>query len=237
VLNWKGQAPWVSQMDVITPIAPVSNLQVVDVQAIDVQTIVSALPNRKRFTLAEYHWLTEIGFWGEDDRVELIYGELVEMVAKNAAHIFCCQRLLKQLPRCLGEEMLQCQDPIILPSASEPEPDFAILSSDLSGKATADQVLLVIEIADSSLNDDRTVKGPLYAEARIPHYWIFNVLDRQVECLSQPQQNSQGVWGYSLQQIVLPNQAVALPQPLQGAIDLTQTFASVPQSNSQSDVQ
>jgi Uma2 family endonuclease len=175
---------------------------------------------RKRFTLDEYHRLIELGFFGEDDRIELIHGDLVEMVAKNTAHILCCQRLLKQLPPCLDEEILQCQDPIILPSASEPEPDFAVLRSGSAGKTTADKVLWVIEIADSSLDYDRAVKGPLYAEAQIPHYWIFNVLDRQVECLSQPQQNAKGGWAYGLQQIVLPNQVLMLPAPLSGSIDL-----------------
>ncbi|NJN48882.1 MAG: Uma2 family endonuclease [Alkalinema sp. RL_2_19] len=83
----------------------------------------------------------------------------------------------------------------------------------------------LIEVADSSLEYDRTVKGPLYAEAQIPHYWIFNLLDRQVECYSQPQENA-GTWNYRLREIVLPDRRLDLPAPLAGAIDLAQTGLS-----------
>jgi Uma2 family endonuclease len=207
-------------MNVITPTAPLSNIP-----ATVATPPVIAAPDRKRFTLEEYHRLIDLGFFVTGDRVELIYGDLVEMVAKNTAHIICCQRLNRQLVLALENEVVQCQDPIMLPSQSEPEPDFAILFAGAEGKQMAAKVLWVIEIADSSLNYDRTVKGPLYAEALIPHYWIFNVLDKQVECLSQPQQNAQGRWAYSLQQIILPNQMLALPAPLNGAIDLTAVFA------------
>jgi Uma2 family endonuclease len=202
-------------MNVITPIAP--------------SPVETTAPDRKRFTLEEYHRLIDLGFFVTGDRVELIDGDLVKMTAKNTAHILCCQRLNRQLVLALENEVVQCQDSIMLPSHSEPEPDFAILVAGAEGKQMADKVLWVIEIADSSLNYDRIVKGPLYAEALIPHYWIFNVLDKQVECLSQPQQNAQGPnagkWAYGAQQIILPNQMLALPSPLSGAIDLTKILA------------
>jgi Uma2 family endonuclease len=207
-------------MNVITPVASLPNSP-----PTVTMPPVMAVPDRKRFTLEEYHRLIDLGFFVTGDRVELICGDLVEMVAKNTAHILCCQRLNRQLVRMLEDEVVQCQDSVILPSQSEPEPDFAVLVAGVEGKQTADKVLWVIEIADSSLNYDRTVKGPLYAEALIPHYWIFNLLDRQVECLSQPQQNAQGRWAYGAQQIILPNQMLALPQPLSGSVDLTQIFA------------
>jgi Uma2 family endonuclease len=179
---------------------------------------------RKRFTLEEYDRLLQLGFLRSGDRIELIRGDLIEMSPKGAAHILCSQRLNRHLVRVLDDEVVQCQASVLLEN-SEPEPDFAVLVAGVEGKQTADKVLWVIEIADSSLNYDRTVKGPLYAEALITHYWIFNVLDRQVECLSQPQQNAQGRWAYGAQQIILPNQMLALPVPLNGAIDLTQIFA------------
>jgi Uma2 family endonuclease len=186
-----------------------------------------ALDRRKRFTVEEYHRLIELGFLGEDDRVELIRGDLVEMVAKGTAHILCCRKLLQQLPAQVGDRgIVQCQDPIVMPSASEPEPDFAVLQPLIGDdKPMASDVLLVIEVSDSSLDYDRAIKGPLYAEAQIPHYWIFNVLDRQVECLSQPQQNAKGVWAYGLQQIILSNHVLTLPAPLSGSIDLVKVLA------------
>jgi hypothetical protein len=200
-------------MNVITPVSPLP---------------VETAPDRKRFTLEEYHRLIDLGFFVTGDRVELVYGDLVEMVAKNTAHILCCRKLLQQLPPQVGNQgIVQCQDPVIMPlTASEPEPDFAVLQPLIGDdKPNAADVLLVIEVSDSSLNYDRAVKGPLYAAGQIPHYWIFNVLDKQVECLSQTQQNAQGIWGYGVKQIILPNQMLALPQPLNGAIDLTAVFA------------
>jgi Uma2 family endonuclease len=206
-------------MNVITPVtsSPVATVP-------ETSGAVLAAPDRKRFTLEEYDRLTDLGFFN-GDRVELIHGDLVQMASQGTAHIFCCQRLNKQLVLTLENEIVQCQAPIILLPYSEPEPDFAILVAGADGKQAADKVLFVIEVSDSSLEYDRRTKGPMYAEALIPHYWIFNVLDKQVECLSQPQQNAQGRWAYGAQQIILPNQMLALPSPLSGAIDLTIVMA------------
>lgn len=126
----------------------------------------------RRFTLDEYHHLIEIGFFHEDERVELIRGELVQMAAKGTPHTVCCSNLIRELaPLVAGKAELRCQDPITLPSGSEPEPDFAIarLAPDhyLSGHPTPEELFLVVEIADSSLDYDRDVKMPLYAEAGI----------------------------------------------------------------------
>ncbi|NJM56494.1 MAG: Uma2 family endonuclease [Synechococcales cyanobacterium RU_4_20] len=183
-------------------------------------------PQRRRFTVDEYDRLTELGLWGADDRIELIRGDLIEMVAKGTAHILCCRKLLQQLVHAVQTQaIIQCQDPIVLPLGSEPEPDFALLDVNVGDfKPNADQVLLVIEVSDSSLDYDRTTKGPLYAEAQIPHYWIFNCLDKQVECHSQLQQNAKGEWLYSLCQVILPPQRLALPGSMQGAIDIGDCF-------------
>jgi Uma2 family endonuclease len=187
-------------------------------------------PDRKHFTVEEYHRLIDLGFLGEDDRIELIAGDLIPMASKGTAHILCCRKLLQQLPAQVSNQgIVQCQDPIIMLTASEPEPDFAVLQPLIGDdKPNASDVLLVIEVSDSSLDYDRRIKGPLYAEALIPHYWIFNVIDRQLEYFSQPQQNPQGKnagqWAYGVQQIILPTQVVNLPAPLPGMIDLTLVF-------------
>jgi Uma2 family endonuclease len=206
-------------MNVITPVAPLPDSP-------ETITPQPPAPHRKRFTVEEYHRLIDLGFFAVGDRVELIYGDLVQMASKGKAHILCCRKLLQQLPDLAqGFGIVQCQDPIVLTLGSEPEPDFAILDPAVGEeKPTADQTLLVIEVSDSSLDYDRNTKGPLYAESQIPHYWIFNVIDRQVECYSQPQQTEQGKWGYGLQRIILPGQILALPNPLKGTIDLSQSF-------------
>ncbi|MBD2387708.1 Uma2 family endonuclease [Cylindrospermum sp. FACHB-282] len=170
----------------------------------------------KRFTLAEYHKLTELGFFHEDDHIELVNGEIIEMVAKGKAHETCLRKLWKELPKLVGDRAtLQSQAPITLPPKSEPEPDFAIVKNRdddyLSSHPQAADVLLVIEVADSSLDYDQNVKISLYAQAGIADYWIFNLIDNHLECYSTPYQNHQGKHGYLNKRIVLYNQIISLP--------------------------
>ena len=179
----------------------------------------------KRFTIDEYHRLADLGFFGEDDRVELIRGEIMQMAAKGTAHTTCCRNLLRELA---GQAELQCQDPIILSSNSEPEPDFAILRTRadnyLSAHPNPSDVLLVIEIADSSLSYDQEVKLLLYAEAGISDYWIFNLVENHLETYSEPYQELQGSFGYSVKRIFLPNQAIDLPCFSNLSLDLSRVF-------------
>jgi Uma2 family endonuclease len=183
----------------------------------------------KRFTLEEYHRLGEIGFFHEDDRVELIRGEIVQISAKGTTHETCLRRLLRELPKLLGERAtLQCQAPIILPSTSEPEPDFTIVqnrSDDyLSAHPNPGDILLLIEIADSSLDYDQNVKKPLYAEAGICNYWIFNLNDNWLEVYSEPSQLHPARFDYLNKRIVLPNQNIVLPYFPDLSLDLTKVF-------------
>jgi Uma2 family endonuclease len=183
----------------------------------------------RRFTLDEYHHLIELGFFHENERVELIRGELVQMVAKGTAHTTCCSNLIRELARLIaGKAELRCQDPINLPSGSEPEPDFAIIRSTpdnyLSAHPTPADIFLVIEIADSSLNYDRDIKMPLYAEAEISHYWIFNVAANQLEAYSEPYQDQQTNFGYRCKRIFLANQSVEIPLPSSPSLDLSNIF-------------
>ncbi|MEM7717322.1 MAG: Uma2 family endonuclease [Cyanobacteria bacterium P01_A01_bin.68] len=183
----------------------------------------------RHFTLLEYHRLIELGFFHEDERVELIRGELVQMVAKGIAHTTCCRNLLRELSQLvIGKAELQCQDPINLPSGSEPEPDFTIIRSPsgkyLSAHPTPKDIFLVIEIADSSLDYDRGVKIPLYAEAEIPQYWIFNVVANQLEAYSEPFQDAQNNFGYRFKRIFLANQSVELPLESLPVLDLNSIF-------------
>lgn len=189
-------------------------------------------PTAKRFTLDEYHRLADLGFFTENDRVELIRGELIQMAAKGTPHTTCCRNLLEELPKLVaGKATLQCQDPIVLPSNSEPEPDFAILKrradNYLSAHPSAADVLLVIEIADSTLKYDQEVKLSLYAEAGISDYWIFNLVENHLEAYSEPYQTVQGSFGYSIKHIVLPNQSVVLPCFPDLSLDLSKVFPRI----------
>jgi len=186
----------------------------------------------KRFTIEEYHRLIDLGFLTENDRVELIRGEIMQMAAKGTPHINCCRDLLRELAALVADRAkLQCQDPIVLSSNSEPEPDFAILRKRADNYRfalpKADDVLLVIEIADSIIKYDQKVKIPLYAEARIPDYWIFNLVKNHLETYSEPYQELQGGFGYGVKRIVLPNQVIALPCFPDLSLDLSKVFPGI----------
>jgi Uma2 family endonuclease len=189
-------------------------------------------PTLKRFTLAEYNRLAELGFLGEDDRVELIHGQIIKMSAKGTAHEVCMTRLLRELPRLLGDRAtLRSQAPLILLPDSAPEPDFAIVQNRaddyLSSHPEPADVLLVIEISDSSLSYDQEVKLSLYAEARISDYWIFNLVENHLEVYSEPYQDLQGKFGYGIKRIILPNRAIAVSCFPDLLLDLSKIFPGI----------
>ena len=183
----------------------------------------------KRFTIDEYHRLIQLGFLHEGDRIELIQGELIQMAAKGTPHTFCTTRLLRQLDRLLGDRaVVRGQDPITLPANSEPEPDAVIARGNetdyLAHHPYPQDILLVIEISDSTLTYDQTTKLSLYAEAEIADYWIVNLIDRQLERYSQPYRTAQGNAHYLTKQVSLPHQLTALPSFADTQLDLSRIF-------------
>ncbi|MBW4676856.1 MAG: Uma2 family endonuclease [Desmonostoc geniculatum HA4340-LM1] len=183
----------------------------------------------KRFTIAEYHQLIELGFLKEKDRIELIRGELIQMTAKGTPHTVCSSILCRQLDRLLGDRaVIRGQDPITLPNQSEPEPDVVIARGKdedyLPHHPYPEDILLVIEISDTTLDYDQTTKRSLYAEAGIYHYWIMNLPARQLECYSQPYQNAQKQFNYLSKQIFLSNQSVVIPGFENVILDLNRLF-------------
>lgn len=183
----------------------------------------------KRFTVQEYHRLAELGFLTEDDHIELIRGELIQMTGNGTAHETCIRRLLRELPVLIQDRAtLQCQSPIAIAFDGEPEPDLAIVQNREddyeSAHPTAADTLLVIEVADSSLVYDRTVKLSLYAEASIPHYWLFNVTDRILETYSEPAQITAGQFGYLNRRIIPKTGVVELPPFPEQVLELGSIF-------------
>lgn len=170
----------------------------------------------KRFTVDEYHRLIELRFLTEGDRIELIRGELIQMAAKGTPHKVCSSILCRQLDRLLGDSAaIRGQAPIILPNHSEPEPDVVIaIGQDedyLAHHPYPQDILLVVEIADSTLTYDQTIKLALYAEAGIANYWIVNLNAQQLERYHQPYQDAEGTFNYRSKQISLPHQLVTIP--------------------------
>ncbi len=188
-----------------------------------------SIAQAKSFTLDEYHRLGELGFFHEDDHIELINGEIIEMAFKGTAHETCLRNLLRELPKIVGDRAtLQSQAPIALPPNSEPEPDFAILQNRddnyLSGHPQPADVLLVMEVSDSSLDYDQVVKIPLYAKAGITDYWIFNLFDNYLEAYSEPYQNNQSKYGYLNKRIFLSNQIINFSYFPDLSLDLVRVF-------------
>ncbi|MCW5318804.1 Uma2 family endonuclease [Nostoc sp. KVJ3] len=186
----------------------------------------------KRFTIDEYHRLIELEFLKESDRIELIRGELIQMVAKGTPHTVCGSILCRQLDRLLGDRaVIRGQDPITLPSQSEPEPDVAVARGKdedyLAHHPYPEDIFLVIEISDSTLDYDQTTKLKIYAEAAISDYWIVNLNVRQLERYSQPYQNAQGEFNYLSKQISLPHQSVTIPGFEDVLLDLNRVFPKV----------
>ena len=144
-----------------------------------------------RFTVEEYHRMAEAGILGEDSRVELIRGQILDMAPIGAPHLGMVNLLTHLLHGVLaGRGILSVQNPVRLDDGSEPEPDVVVLRPRADYYQTATpcppDVLLLIEVADTSLDDDRAIKMPLYAENGIAECWIVNLLDRVVEVHRQP---------------------------------------------------
>ena len=138
-----------------------------------------------RLSVEQYERMIESGILGENDRVELIEGLIVEMSPIGSAHWYVVFELTKAISRLAGDGWLVfSQGPIVLPNG-EPEPDICVVrgtSVDYkSRKPRAEEVGLLVEVADSSLEFDRQTKLRSYAAAGIPEYWIVNLRAREVE--------------------------------------------------------
>ena len=186
----------------------------------------------KKFDLAEYHRLTEIGFFNPNERLELIQGDLIKMAAKNTRHTVCLFLLSEELFIAINKRaIIRTQDPIILGNDSEPEPDLVMAKRKedkyLSSHPTADDIILVIEISDSSLRYDKEVKLPLYAQYQIPNYWILNVIDNCLETYSQPFQDKQGKSKYLHCAIFTDNDTVTIPNFPDISLNLTSIFSQI----------
>lgn len=144
----------------------------------------------RRFSVAEYHKLIEIGVLTEDDNLELLEGYLVHKMSRKPPHDATLQLLLHALLPVLPPGWCFRVQSAITLADSEPEPDFAIARGNARTYATRHprpaDIGLLIEVADSTLDGDRTDKGRIYARAGIPCYWIVNLVDRQVEAFTSP---------------------------------------------------
>jgi Uma2 family endonuclease len=148
-------------------------------------------PTRYKLSVEDYHKLGDVGILTEDSRVELIEGELFEMAPIGGPHMGAVNRLTRLLVLAVGDRgVVSIQNPVALPLHSEPQPDVALLKPRVDSTASdvpgPDDVLLLIEVADTTLIYDRTVKLKLYAKAGIAEAWIVNLPSRCVEVYRDP---------------------------------------------------
>jgi Uma2 family endonuclease len=139
---------------------------------------------RWRFTVRDYHRMGEAGILHEDDRVELIEGEIVEMAAIGTRHFSCVNRLTRMLVMGVGDAaVISVQNPVRLNEHTEPQPDITVIRPRdyTESLPFPEDVLLLIEVSDITLAYDRNVKLPLYARACIGEVWIVNLAAKTIE--------------------------------------------------------
>lgn len=145
----------------------------------------------KLFTVDEYYQMSALGILPVDERTELLDGEILLMAAKNPPHSAITKTTadyLRELVSSLAD--IRVQEPVHLSWRSEPEPDIAVVRIDernyIDHHPTPDEVFLVIEVADATLNFDRKRKAASYSKAKINDYWVIDVKDEQVFVFREP---------------------------------------------------
>jgi Uma2 family endonuclease len=150
---------------------------------------------RRRFTVDDYHRMGDAGILLEDDRVELIYGEILAMSPIGNPHNAAVDRANRALVRAAGDSaIVRVQGSVRLNNYNEPQPDIVLLKPRddfyAVGGANPSDILLIIEMADSSLRYDRKLKARLYAEMRVVEYWVADLNAERVYSYSDRQEKS-----------------------------------------------
>jgi Uma2 family endonuclease len=139
----------------------------------------------------EFHAMGEAGVFAPEERIELIEGELAEMAPIGTRHAACVNKLNDLLVHAVaGRAVVSIQNPVVLSELSEPQPDLAVLRFRDDYYAGAhprpEDILLVVEVADSSVNYDRNVKIPLYARCAVPEAWLVDLGEDRLEAYRDP---------------------------------------------------
>ena len=180
---------------------------------------------RHKLDVDDYYRMAEAGILGQDDRVELIDGEIIDMAPIGSGHAAVVNRLTEALVLALaGRAIVSPHNPVRLDRLNEPQPDFAVLRRradfyESGSRPGAADVLLLIEVADSSLRYDRTVKLPLYARVGIGEVWIVDLQRRALEVHRHP-----GQTGYAATTTHRSGEVVRLALAPEVEIAVTQVF-------------
>jgi Uma2 family endonuclease len=144
-----------------------------------------------RFTVAQYQQMTSDGIFPADARIELLRGKVVNKMSRNPPHdVTLCVTQEELSPICTPEWVIRTQMAVVIGKSNQPEPDIAVVLAPfkryLRQHPQPKEIGMLVEIADSTLLEDRRDKAPIYAGGRIPWYWIVNVADKIVEVYSDP---------------------------------------------------
>jgi Uma2 family endonuclease len=146
---------------------------------------------RRLFTVEEYHRMAEAGIFGAEERVELIEGEIIQMAPIGPRHVGCVINATRLFITRLGDRaVISPQNPVVIRPRSEPQPDLLLLRARAVSYSrelpTSEDVLLAVEVADTTVRFDRLVKARLYARAGIAEFWLFLATDGAVEVYREP---------------------------------------------------
>jgi len=155
-------------------------------------------PTHLLFSADEYEALGQIGFFGYDRRLELVDGEIYEMTPIGPDHGGCVMRLNALFTSRIGDRaVVNVQNPVRLGDLSEPQPDLTVLVAPLDRYAhrhpRAEDILLLIEVSDTTLRFDRKVKAPVYAKEGVREVWIIDLKGKAVEIHRQPSRTGYAV--------------------------------------------
>lgn len=164
----------------------------------------------RRFNVKEYYRMAETGILDPDERVELIAGQIIPMSPKGTAHRAAVKRIEKLLENRLRDRVLVfTQDPIRLNNYSEPEPDIAVVMPDPlfyeDHHPIPEEIYLIIEVADTTVDRDTNFKAKLYASSGIRDYWVLDVSDRRLFVFREPSEI-----GYQSQAILSETETISL---------------------------
>jgi Uma2 family endonuclease len=181
---------------------------------------------RHRFSVAEYYRMGEVGILGEDDRVELVDGQIVEMPPIGPGHATSVTAVANRLAALVGDRALvRTQQPVRLGDLSEPLPDVALVRPPNDRYADAhpvpDDVLLLIEVAETTAPYDHQVKIPLYARAGVPECWLVDLRRNVVEVHRSPGRDR-----YAERRELRPGDRVAPAALPEAALDVAQILGA-----------
>lgn len=166
---------------------------------------------KKLITVDEYMRMGEAGILSPNDHVELIDGEIFEMSPVGSKHASVVKKLAKLLNDQWSDKVIiSIQDPIVLDKQNQPEPDLAVLNfkEDFyeNGHPSAADVLLAIEVADTTIKYDKEIKLPLYARHLIPEVWVINLQENCIEVYESPLDAK-----YQIETVKMPGEMISIP--------------------------